>query len=368
MSEQKLTTLYNLLQAADLDAAALNPGSTLTYMTGLHFHLMERPIVLLLAQGATPTIILPQLETGKASASSIPLQHFPYGENPDNWSHAFQQACDSLQLNGKTVGVEPTRMRVLELRFLEEAAPEAKFTPADKALTSLRIQKDEQEITHMRQAVKIAQHALSETLPLIRINTSEREIASELTMQLLRAGSESGIPFSPIVASGPNSANPHSTPSDRPIAPGDLLLFDWGASYQGYCSDITRTFAVGEIDPELRKIFQIVAEANAAGRHSAAPDIEVCLVDLAARDIITLAGYGNYFIHRTGHGLGMESHEPPYIHSENTMKFSPGMTFTIEPGIYLPDRGGVRIEDNVIITADGAESLTDFPRELTTIG
>jgi Xaa-Pro dipeptidase len=188
-----------------------------------------------------------------------------------------------------------------------------------------------------------------------------------LTIQLLRHGSEPEFPFSPIVQSGPNSANPHATPSDRKLEWGDLLVIDWGARYDGYISDITRTFTIGGVDDQLAHIAQVVLDANCAARSAARPGISAANVDQAARDVIKASGYGDFFIHRTGHGIGMEGHEAPYIRAGNEMVLKPDMTFTIEPGIYLPGRGGVRIEDDVLISESGLESLTDLPRKLEII-
>ncbi len=193
---------------------------------------------------------------------------------------------------------------------------------------------------------------------------TERDLAAELVLQLLRHGSEPTLPFAPLVAAGPNGANPHATPTERPITPGDLVIVDWGAAYQGYFSDLTRTLAVGEVAPELEHIATVVAEANAAGRRAVQPGSPAGAVDAAARHVIENAGYGPYFIHRTGHGLGMEVHEPPYLYGGNERPLVPGMTFTVEPGIYLPNRGGVRIEDDVVVTEDGGESLSTLPRTL----
>jgi Xaa-Pro dipeptidase len=188
-----------------------------------------------------------------------------------------------------------------------------------------------------------------------------------LVIQLLQHGSSSHFPFAPIVSGGPNSANPHATPSDRALAPGDLLVIDWGANVDGYFSDITRTFAIGDVDSELVRIAQLVIDANASGRTAARAGIPAAQVDEAARNIIAEAGYGEYFTHRTGHGLGLEVHEEPYIRSDNQQLLEVGMTFTIEPGIYLPGRGGVRFEDNIVVTPNGIESLTNLPRELITL-
>jgi Xaa-Pro dipeptidase len=214
-------------------------------------------------------------------------------------------------------------------------------------------------------AVEIAQDALEATLPMIRSGVSEKQVAAEITIQLLRNGSSTELPFSPIVASGPNSANPHATPTNRTLMAGDLLIIDWGASYDGYVSDLTRTFAIGsKPDSELLQIASIVGKANQAALEKASPGIPAGEVDRAARDLIEETSYGQYFIHRTGHGLGMEGHEEPYIHAANDLLLAAGMVFTIEPGIYLPGRGGVRIEDDVVITTSGAKSMSDLPRHL----
>jgi Xaa-Pro dipeptidase len=259
-------------------------------------------------------------------------------------------------------------MRLLEFGHIRAGAPEADFPDASDMVSRLRVRKDVEEITAMRQAVQIAQFSLEATIPLIKKGITEKEVAGELVVQLLRHGSQSGVPFTPIVSAGPNGANPHATPSDRKLQPGDLLVVDWGAAVNGYVSDLTRTFAVGEVDAEYQKIHKIVQEANIAGRAAARPGVPCANVDLAARTVIEQAGYGQYFTHRTGHGIGMEGHEDPYMRGDNMQLLEPGMAFTVEPGIYLPGRNGARIEDDVVITEDGAESLSDMPREIRVVG
>ena len=165
------------------------------------------------------------------------------------------------------------------------------------------------------------------------------------------------LPFPPIVASGPNSASPHHVPGDRALQSGDLLILDWGATASGYISDLTRTFFLAPLDPELERIHQLVLRANAAARAAVHPGAACASVDQAARSVITAEGHGSEFRHRTGHGIGMEAHEPPYIRDDNAQLLQPGMTFTVEPGVYLTGRGGVRIEDNVLVTPGGCECL-----------
>jgi len=365
---KRLEKLRIALSQAGLDAVALNPGPTLTYLTGLHFHLMERPVVFLVAPGKDPAIVLPELEMPKASLFPYKVQAFAYGENPAEWDAVFRKAAQSLELDGKKIGVEPRQMRLLEFRHIKNAAPEADFPDASEALASLRLRKDAAEVDAIRRAVRIAQDALETVIPSIKAGMTEKELAADLTVQLLRHGSEPDLPFAPIVAAGPNSANPHAAPSDRKLQRGDLLIVDWGAAVDGYISDLTRTFAVGQVEPELQKIAAIVLGANAAGRAAGRPGVPCANVDKAARAVIESAGYGKYFTHRTGHGIGMEGHEEPYMRGDNMQMLVPGMTYTVEPGIYLPERGGVRIEDNVLIAPDGAQLLSDMPRELRVVG
>ncbi len=358
------TKLKSILQTAGLDGLILNPGPSMIYLTGLHFHLSERPILVFFMLDKIPMIVLPELEQEKLKHLPFEIQPFPYGEDPSQWAMAFWNAVQSAKFGSRRIGVEPRQLRLLEFRLLSDAAPEAEVVSAEDSVSKLRMYKDQNELSAMRKAVDIAQKALNATLSQIKIGLAERELAVELTLQLFRAGCDPQVPFAPIVSSGPNAANPHATPSDRKLSPGDLLVIDWGASYDGYISDITRTFAIGELEAEYEQICKVVLEANSAGRISAKPGIAAEVVDKAARAVIEAAGYGKYFTHRTGHGLGMEGHEDPYIRAGNPMVLEHGMTFTIEPGIYLPGRNGVRIEDDVVITPSGVECLTSLPREV----
>jgi Xaa-Pro dipeptidase len=304
----------------------------------------------------------------KVSELQFGIKAFPYGDNPADWGSVFHKAVNSLNLDGKRIGVEPQQMRLLEYRQLKSVTPEAEYPDASEAVNRLRIHKDAGEIDAIRKAVKVAQSALEATIPLIKIGMSEKELSSELVTHLLQGGSDSDMPFAPIISGGPNSANPHAIPSGRKLRVGDMLVVDWGARVDGYISDLTRTFVVGEADAEFRKIHKIVQEANAAGRAVGKPGVPCADVDNAARTVIEKSGYGKYFTHRTGHGIGMESHEEPYMRAGNMILLEEGMTYTVEPGIYLPDRNGVRIEDNIVVTKDGVECLSDMPRELRKVG
>ncbi|MCH8277086.1 MAG: aminopeptidase P family protein, partial [Bacteroidetes bacterium] len=236
---------------SNLSGFAINPGPSLTYLTGLHFHLSERPVVFLIPAEGRPSLVLPELESQKVSDAALDLASFTYTESLDNWAQAFDKGMQSAGLRRGSVGIEPRNLRVLELRFLEGAAPAVQFISGEQALASLRMHKEAEELDRMREATVIAEQALLDTLPSVREGVSERTIAATLIQHLLRNGSDGELPFQPIIAFGANSANPHAVPSDYEVKAGDLVLFDWGANYLGYFSDLTRMFALGEPEPEL---------------------------------------------------------------------------------------------------------------------
>ena len=368
MGSARLVALHSALDQAGLAGMALNAGPSLAYMTGLDFHLMERPVVLLVIPGKTPAIVLPQLEAPKLQQAPYPLEPFFYGDTPGDWPVTFARAMDYCALGGGKVGVEPGRMRLLEHGYLQQASPQTSFIDGSILLSGLRAKKDGDELARMRRAVCIAEEALEATLPVIRVGMTEKEVAAELVLQLFRHGSASELPFHPIVAAGPNGANPHAAPGSRQLTAGDLLVIDWGSSYEGYAADLTRTFAVGKVAREMVAIHELVQQANEAGRMAARPGARCREVDQAARQVIAAGGYGESFTHRTGHGLGLECHEEPYIHGASDRLLEVGNTFTVEPGIYLAGRNGVRIEDDLVITDQGAESLSTMTRELRRVG
>jgi len=363
MYKQRLSRLMEQASVYKFDALALVPGPNLFYFTGLSFHLSERPIVLLFPVGRSPAIVAPLFETDKLKDAPFDIEAFTYTDE-EGYTQAFQDAYAALGLAERVVAAEALQMRMVELRLLERFALGCRIVPAEDALAELRMRKDAHELEQMRRAVAVTEAALEATMRRARVGMTEKELAGILMAEMLRAGAE-GYSFSPIVGSGPNAAVGHATPSDRAIQEGETIVIDCGNAVGGYVSDITRTFVLGELEPEMARIYETIRAANAAGREAARPGVTAESVDQAARAVVEEAGYGEYFHHRTGHGLGLEVHEPPYIIAGNDRVLEEGMTFTIEPGIYLPGRGGVRIEDDVVITADGSESLTTFPRELT---
>lgn len=367
MNNERLQRLTDQIAAHGLDGLALVPGPNMFYVSGIAMHVSERPAVLFIPADDDPAIIIPTLEAMKARDAGISEERIFAWDDAEGYLGAFQRACAHLELADYLLGVESLHMRVMELQLLQRYAPGLQIAPADTALSALRSVKDADEIAAMERAIAAAEKALKRLIPRIKIGMTERSIAAMLTQELLAAGADS-MAFSPIVASGPNSASPHAMPSNRAIRQGDLLVIDWGVYIDGYPSDLTRTLAVGAIDDELRHIYDLVLQANEAARRMVHPGITGREVDAAARNVISDAGYGEYFFHRTGHGLGLEIHEAPDMSPVNDNPIMPGNVFTIEPGIYLAGRGGVRIEDNIVATADGGRTMTSFTRELITVG
>jgi Xaa-Pro dipeptidase len=362
----RVQTLLDIVKKAGVDAVALIPGANLQYITGNDFHLMERPLVVFFMPGRDPVAVLPALEADRMKASGIPMTLFPWNDS-EGYQGAFAAALSELKLNGKRLGVDELRMRVLETQVIEEHAHNLRIVPIGPALAELRLYKDADAVAHLRAAIQISQDALQACIAQVRPGMTEREINGILVVEQLRRGGGKH-PFEPIVLSGPKSALPHGEPDERRVAEGEPLLFDFGTSSHGYASDITRTFSIGEPSARMREVYAVVQAANAAGRAAAGAGVVAQDVDRITRKVIEDAGFGKYFNHRTGHGLGLEAHEGPNIVEGNTQVLAPGMVFTIEPGIYIPGEVGVRIEDNMLITPDGAESLTTFNRDLTVIG
>lgn len=235
--------------------------------------------------------------------------------------------------------------------------------PAQQLLCDLRAVKSEEEIASMIKAQRISEQALEETLPIIRPGMTEREVAAELVYRMLRHGSE-GNSFDPIVVTGAKTSMPHGVPGDEVIKAGDFVTMDFGSLKDGYCSDMTRTVAVGSASDEMKNVYSVVLEAQLAGIAAAKAGVPGKVIDGAARDVIAKAGYGEYFGHGFGHSLGLDIHEAPNANPRGETLMPEGAVISAEPGIYLPGRFGVRIEDVMVLHHDGAEVITKAPKEL----
>jgi len=359
---ENLKQLRELMTEHSLDGLAVVPGPNMTHLTNSKFHLSERPVVFIILQNEA-TFILPELESPKILDLGVNYITYDDEEGPRPAFEKFAKTNNTLKL-----GVESRAIRHLELDLMSSTGITSNVVDSIDMFAKLRMSKSRNEIERMIKAVKIAETSLESVLGNIRPGLTEKQFAADLVIELLRNGSDSELPFSPIVASGINAANPHHFPSDKEFQDGELIIIDWGANFEGYFSDITRTFALGDnIDSELLRAYETVRQANRAARIKANIGIQAGDVDQAAREVIETSGFGKYFTHRTGHGLGLEVHEEPYIKPGNDFILEKGMTFTIEPGIYIPNLGGIRIEDDIFLEDSGATSLTTLSRELINI-
>lgn len=362
--EQDYKARLESLQAVEgVDAILIVPGSNLKYFTGLDYFLSERPIIAVLtAEGIS--FIVPRLEVPSlVKRPDLEARVFAWRDE-DGYLGAFEQALDDLNLRGKTLGIDGMTMRVSEWLAFQQIDPSLRVKPVERDLIHIRAFKKPDEVAAMRQAIAISEKALADLLQEVEPGMTEHQIAARLE-ELMSAGGGQGLAFDTLVQTGANSDNPHGHTTDRALQKDEFLLIDYGCKVDGYPADITRTFCIGTPSAEMQKIYDVVLRANEAGKAAAAPGVPMEAVDQAARGVIAAAGYGEYFTHRTGHGLGLDTHEPiPQIASGVTDTLQPGMVFTIEPGVYVPGVGGVRIEDNVLVTETGIDVLTSFPRTL----
>ncbi|MEM6428839.1 MAG: Xaa-Pro peptidase family protein [Deinococcota bacterium] len=354
------------LAQLEVDVVALVPSASLKYFTGLDFHLSERPIIVFLGDFGTgdfsSAAIVPELEMSRITArDDLNMRCFPWRDE-DGYEAAFQAALDGLELTTSRLGVDGMTMRVTEYLELQKLAPRLTMTPVERGLIAIRARKDAAEITALKQSIAISERALHGLLAKLQVGMTERDIARVLADELTAEGSQQ-LSFAPLIQLGENSAFPHGNISDRALQDGDIVLIDFGGCYEDYPADITRTVCFGEPPEGFTAMFDAVLAANLAAIEATAPGVPMQDLDRAARSVIEAAGYGQYFIHRTGHGLGLDVHEPIPQLAEGVIELlEPGMVFTIEPGVYIPGIGGVRLEDDVCITETGVDVLTQFPK------
>ena len=263
------------------------------------------------------------------------------------------------------LGLEDDGVTWAQQRSFVDWFAHAELVATSALVDGLRMVKEPGEVDRIRAACGIADDALGELLPTLHDRPTEREFALRLEFAMRERGASS-VSFDPIVASGPNGAKPHARPSDRRIEPGELVVIDFGCIVDGYCSDMTRTVSVGDPGPDARQLWDTVLDAQQRGVAAVAVGTECRAVDHASRAVIENAGWGDAFIHGTGHGVGLEIHESPRVASTSTGTLAAGHVVTVEPGVYLPGLGGVRIEDTLVVTPDGPIALTEFPKELVT--
>jgi Xaa-Pro dipeptidase len=338
---------------AEYDHAAIfcEPGTNFAYLSGASFGRSERLIALVIPRNGELVVIAPSFEVERVERALGPTDIRGWQEEKD----PHQLVADALTGAGRgRIGIEPsTRFGVVSR--LRQALPEREFVDATDLFTRLRIIKSDEELALIRRAVSITQRAIAATFAGLEPGMTERDVAELLSETMAADGARGGG----LVQFGPNSALPHGGPGGAALAPGTPVLIDSGCRVHGYTSDITRMHYFGD-DPSPRyaEIFNTVLSAQTAAYEAGGPGMECQQLDRIARRLIEEAGYGDYFTHRLGHGMGMDGHEPPYLVEGNRRHLEPGMVFTIEPGIYLPGEWGVRIEDDFVVREDGLEPLS----------
>ena len=359
--EERLARVQQAMAARDVDTVMLSVGHDLPYLTGYHAMPLERLTMLVVPREGTATLVIPRLEGPRVAPHPTVFSMLPWNETDDPVALTANLAKGARRV---AIGDQ------LWARFLVELLPHmpnVDWIRAVDVVGPLRRVKTAAEIAALQRAGAAADRVAAQlhagNIPLI--GRTEAQVSADISQRLLDEGHDV-VNFA-IVAAGENAASPHHHPGDRVIRAGEIVLCDFGGTMADYCSDITRCVFLGEPTPEVRDAYAVLKEAQAASVASAVVGATCESVDAAARDIIAAAGYGDYFVHRTGHGIGMEAHEDPYIVSGNTERLEAGHAFSIEPGIYVPGRFGMRLEDIVVATTEGPLPMNAVSHELVVL-
>ncbi|MDA0634319.1 Xaa-Pro peptidase family protein [Nonomuraea sp. MCN248] len=359
----RLAAVREATAKAGVDALLLTPGPDLRYVSGYDAKPLERLTCLVVPAAADPFMMVPRLELPAAQASPasrLGLEFVAWDETDD----PYLIAADRLGPVGK-VGVADRMWAMASLRF-RDVLPDTEQVLAGSVLRELRMRKSPAEVAALREAGEAIDEVHRQVPGFLRAGRTEREVARDIAEAILATG-HATVDFT-IVASGPNGASPHHDVSDRVIQPAEPVVVDIGGQMpSGYCSDSTRTYCVGEPPAEFAAYYEVLRRAQDAACAAVRPGVSCESVDAAARDVIAEAGYGDHFIHRTGHGIGVEGHEDPYIVAGNGEPLEPGFAFSVEPGIYLAGAHGARIEDIVVCTESGVDRLNVTTRELVVV-
>ncbi|MEZ5780016.1 MAG: Xaa-Pro peptidase family protein [Paracoccaceae bacterium] len=348
-----------------LDAVALVPGPNFERLYDKSFHSHERPLVIVIPAEGAPAALVPNLELRSFDLIGFEGEVFDWR---DQTGYADAFAALAAHLPVRSLGVEGQVMRVFVHHALMAANPGLKIVDAERQISGLRLHKTPAEIAALENAIGISEAALSDVLDQVRAGQTETDVERMLTLALFSHGAED-MAFGPIVAAGDNSARPHAhARADYVIRSGDALLLDFGARKSGLCADITRTVFVGHADDEAQEVYETVLNANLAGHAATKPGATAHDVDDAVTSVLEASPHADRIRTKTGHGLGRDVHEAPYIMRGNHQVLEPGMVFTNEPGLYRIGGFGVRIEDDVLVTSDGCRSLTTFPKEMRIVG
>ncbi|QDY68740.1 M24 family metallopeptidase [Qingshengfaniella alkalisoli] len=354
-----------LARQLDVDAIALVPGPNFVRLLGQDFHSHERPMLVVIPAEGDPAAIVPNLELGSFALVGFEGKVFDWRDQ-DGYQHAFDALAKHMTLS--TLAVEGQIMRVFVHHALMKAYPDLRIDDAEKAISGLRICKTDDEVAALERAIRISEVALQQTLDRVRVGMTEKEVEQILVMALFANGADDQA-FGPIVAAGDNSARPHAhARADYRLQPGDALLFDFGARKDGFAADITRTVFVKEASDEARAVYDTVLRANLKGHEITRAGVTAHDIDDAVTAVLEASPYADRIRTKTGHGLGRDVHEAPYIMRGNHEALAAGAVFTNEPGLYQLGNFGIRIEDDILVTETGCRSLTQFPKDLMIVG
>ncbi|MBD7935572.1 MULTISPECIES: M24 family metallopeptidase [Cytobacillus] len=363
--KQRMDILSSWMEENNIDVSFITSTENVFYLSSFHSDPNERLLGLAVFQDADPFLVCPKMEIEDAKNAGWNGDIIGYTDIENPWTMINDAIVSRISTVNK-IAIEKEHMNVERYEAVKELYPHANMVSAEEKLRTLRMVKSEEELAIIKEATALADFAIETGCAAIAEGKTELEVLATIEYELKKKGVNE-MSFSTMVLTGKNGASPHGTPGMTKIQKGDLVLFDLGVVWKGYCSDITRTVAFGEINEKQKEIYDTVLKAQLAAISACKPGVKASEVDLAARKIITDAGYGDYFPHRLGHGLGISVHEYPSLTETNDLLLQEGMVYTIEPGIYVPGVAGVRIEDDLVLTKDGAIPLTKFPKELQVI-
>jgi len=358
---KRINEFYQWMKENQLNATVITSPANVYYFTNFYSNPHERFMGLFLLENEEPILILPALDVHEAKEKiKITKRIYGYADHEGPEMIIQQYVASSHE---RALGFEENQVSYKKASWLKSILKIKDTFDIEEGINQLRLTKDSLEINYLKEAAEWADKAVEYGIEAIKPGRSELEVIASIEYKLKQQGIEK-MSFDTMVLTGLKSAAPHGKPGKETIQKGDLVLFDLGVKLNGYCSDISRTVAVGNISEKQKEIYSVVQQAQELAIKSVKAGVPIKNIDLAAREFIQKAGYGEYFMHRTGHGLGIEVHEYPSIHEKNEILLKKGMVFTIEPGIYLPEVGGVRIEDDIVATEEDAYVLTSFTKDL----
>lgn len=357
----KVNLLQTYLTEQNIEAALITNPENVFYFSGFNSHPYERLLAIMVFKDHDPFLICPKMEIFDALSSGWAFEVVGHDDIENAWDVVKASVMSRIP-SFNTLAIEKSHLTINGYESIQNRFPNVSLTGIDERIEELRLFKNEDEIIKMRKAAELADYAIQVGCEAIEEGKTEMAILNIIESAIKEKGYT--MSFDTMVLFGDNATSPHGKPGNRILQKGDFILFDLGVNYEGYCSDITRTVSLGEPSEEKKQIYQVVKEANEKAIEYLKPGIQAMELDKIARDCIEQAGYGEFFTHRLGHGLGISVHESPSINGKNEFVFKEGMVITVEPGIYLKNVAGVRIEDDVLITENGYEVLTKFPKAL----